>query len=113
MLSVTHSQVDDETEFGVSLDTCVVSLLVISLDSVSLSILASIKRYLAFFKFLETAKDGLPLLSEFYPIGVEARKFWGYEEFLPKFPQICPKKSKENDLQKKRLHFHFGAIFAK
>jgi len=46
MLDVTHSQVDVETEFGV-----------VSLDSVSVSILASIK-YLAFFKFLETAKDG-------------------------------------------------------
>jgi len=43
MSNVTHSEVDDETEFEVSLDTCVVSLSVISLDSVSLSILASIK----------------------------------------------------------------------
>ena len=43
MLNVTHSQVDDETEFEVSLDTCVIALSVISLDSVSLSILASIK----------------------------------------------------------------------
>ena len=42
MLDVTHSQVDDETEFHLSLDTCVVSLSVISLDSVTLSILASI-----------------------------------------------------------------------
>jgi len=47
MLDVTHSQVDVETEFGV-----------VSLESVSLSILASIKGYLAFFKFLETAKNG-------------------------------------------------------
>jgi len=43
MLEVTQSQVDVETGFQVSLDTCVVSLSVISLDSVSLSILASIK----------------------------------------------------------------------
>jgi len=43
MLNVTHKQVDDEAEFEVSLDTCVVSLSVISLDSVSLSILPSIK----------------------------------------------------------------------
>jgi len=43
MLNVTHSQVDDETEFEVSLDTCVVSLSAISLDFVSLSSLASIK----------------------------------------------------------------------
>ena len=41
MLDVTHSQVDVETEFGV-----------VSLDSVSLSIVASIKWYSAFFKFL-------------------------------------------------------------
>jgi len=43
MLDVTHSQVDVEIEFQVSLDTYVVSLSVISLDSISLSILASIK----------------------------------------------------------------------
>ena len=43
LLNVTHSQVDDETEFEVSLDTCVVSLSAISLDFVSLSSLASIK----------------------------------------------------------------------
>jgi len=66
MLDVTHSQVDDATEFQVSLDTCV-SLSVISLNSVSLSIVASIKWYLAFFKFLETVKDGLLLLSDFLP----------------------------------------------
>jgi len=46
MLEVTHSQDDDETEFQVSLDTCVVSLLMISLDSVNLSILAS--KYMIF-----------------------------------------------------------------
>jgi len=55
MLDVIHSQVDVEAEFGV-----------VSLDSVSLSILASIKRYLAFFKFLETVKDDL-LLSDILP----------------------------------------------
>ena len=43
MLDATHSQVDDETEFQVSLDTCVTSLSMISLDSVTLPILASIK----------------------------------------------------------------------
>ena len=53
MLDVTHSQVDVETEFGVVL-----------LDSVSLSAIASIKLYLACFRFLETAKDGLLLLSD-------------------------------------------------
>ena len=42
MLDVTQSQVEVETEFQVSLDTCVVSLSVMSLDSISLSILASI-----------------------------------------------------------------------
>jgi len=47
MLDVTHSQVDVETEFGV-----------VSLNSVSVLILASVKWYLPFFKFLETAKDG-------------------------------------------------------
>jgi len=51
MLDVTHSQVDVETEFGV-----------VSLDSVSLSVIASIN--IACFKFLETAKDGLLLLSD-------------------------------------------------
>jgi len=56
MLNVTHSQVDVEIEFGVA-----------SLDFVSLSILASIKLYLAFFKFFETAKDGLLLLSDILP----------------------------------------------
>jgi len=43
MLDVTQNHVDVERGFQVSLDTCVVSLSVISLDSVSLSILASIK----------------------------------------------------------------------
>jgi len=56
MLDVTHSQVDVETEFGV-----------VSLDSVRLSILASVKWCLAFFKFLETAKDDLLLLSDILP----------------------------------------------
>jgi len=37
-------QVDVETEFGIT-------------DSVSLWILASIKQFLAFFKFLETVED--------------------------------------------------------
>jgi len=46
MLDVTHSKVDVETDFGV-----------VSLDSVSLYILASIK-YLPFFKFLETIFSG-------------------------------------------------------
>jgi len=50
MLDVTQSQVEVETEFQVSLDTCVVSLSVISLDSISLSILASIIWYLAFMR---------------------------------------------------------------
>ena len=27
---------------------------------------------------------------------------------LAKFPIICPRRIKEHDLQKKRLHFHFG-----
>ena len=67
MLNVAQNQVDVETGFQVSLDTCVVSLSVISLDSVSLSILASINWYLAFFKFLETVKDGLLLLSDILP----------------------------------------------
>ena len=53
MLDVTHSQVDVETEYGV-----------VSLDSVSLSALVSIAWYLAFFECLETAKDGLLLLSD-------------------------------------------------
>jgi len=52
-VDATHSQVDVETEFGVVL-----------LDSVSLSIIASIKWHLACIKFLETAKDGLLLLSD-------------------------------------------------
>jgi len=43
MLDVAQRQVDVETVFQVSLDTCVVSPSVISLDSVCLSILASIK----------------------------------------------------------------------
>jgi len=51
MLDVTQSQVEVETEFQVSLDTCVVSLSVISLDSVSLSILAPMKWYVAFSRF--------------------------------------------------------------
>jgi len=46
MLHNTQKQVDVETQFGV------VSLILISLKS-----LASIKWYLAFCKFLETAKD--------------------------------------------------------
>ena len=45
-MDITNSQVDVETEFGM-----------VSLDSVSLSILVSIKWYLPFSKFLETAKD--------------------------------------------------------
>ena len=53
MLDVAHSQADVKTEFGVVL-----------LDSVGLSVIASIKWYLGYFKFLETAKDGLLLLSD-------------------------------------------------
>jgi len=53
MLDVTHSQVDVETEFGV-----------VSLDSVSLSVIVIASINIACFKFLETAKDGLLLLSD-------------------------------------------------
>ena len=50
MLNVTQSHVEVEAEFQVSLDTCVVSLSVISLDSVSLSILASMKLTFSIFQ---------------------------------------------------------------
>jgi len=59
MLNVTHSQVDVETEFGVE-----------SLDSVRLSILASIKWWLAFFKFQRPRK----MVYCFYPTFYSARK---------------------------------------
>jgi len=55
MLDVTHSHVDVETAG------------VVSLDSVSFSIVASIILYLTFYKFLETTKDGLLLLSDILP----------------------------------------------
>jgi len=74
MLDVTQRQVDVETVFQVSLDTCVVSPSVISLDSVCLSILASIKWYLAFFKFLETAKIVYCFCPTFYPVQYTVRK---------------------------------------
>ena len=58
MLDFTRSQVDGETEFQVSVDTCVVSLSVISLDSVKFINFSFNKMIYSFFKFLETAKDG-------------------------------------------------------
>ena len=71
MLDVAHSQVDVETEFDV-----------VALDSVSLSILDSIKWYLAFFKFLETAKDGLLLLSDILPCVVYCWKGYFLETVI-------------------------------
>jgi len=58
MLDFTRSQVDGETEFQVSVDTFVVSLSVISLDSVKFINFSFNKMIYSFFKFLETAKDG-------------------------------------------------------
>jgi len=58
MLDFTRSQVDGETEFQVSVHTCVVSLSVISLDSVKFINFSFNKMIYSFFKFLETAKDG-------------------------------------------------------
>jgi len=68
MLDVTQSQVDDETEFPVSLDTYVVSLSLISLDSVGLSILASIKWYLAFIQLQRPRKMVYCFCPTFYPV---------------------------------------------
>jgi len=57
VLDVTHSQVDVKTEFGV-----------VSLDSVSLSILASIKLYFAFSGFQRPRKMVDCFCSTFYPV---------------------------------------------
>jgi len=63
MSNVTHSQVDVETEIGV-----------VSLDSASLSILASIKSYLAFFKFQRPRKMVYCFCPTFYPVRYTVRK---------------------------------------
>jgi len=50
----------------------------------------------------------------FYPIGVGAGKFLGVRRIFAQISANLPEKiSKENGLQKKCLHFHFSAIFAK
>ena len=114
VLNVTHSQVDDETEFKISLDSCVVSLSVISLDSFSLSISASIKWYLAFFKFLETAKDGLLLLSDFLsPRCRSTLIFGGAKNFCPNFRKLARKKFERTWPPKRTSSLSFWVPFCK
>jgi len=82
LLDITQNQFDVERGFQVSLDTCVVSLSVISLDSVTCINFSFNRMIFSIFQVSGDREDGLLLLSNILPCVVYCQKSYFLETVI-------------------------------